>query len=69
MGYREGNQWYSADGVAVNDLESITPSGYVVPQPYLVQGVSADDDVSSSAFEIINLRLILCQNCFFFSYF
>ena len=51
MGYREGNQWYSSDGVAVNDLESITPSGYVVPQPYLVQGVSTDDDVSSNAFE------------------
>tara|TARA_A200000113_G_C8844609_1_gene348136 strand:+ start:1 stop:1665 length:1665 start_codon:yes stop_codon:yes gene_type:complete len=51
MGYREGNQWYSSNGVAVNDLESITPSGYVVPQPYLVQGVSTDDDVSSNAFE------------------
>ncbi|MCH1612097.1 MAG: carboxypeptidase-like regulatory domain-containing protein, partial [Flavobacteriales bacterium] len=51
MGYRDGNQWFSSDGVAVNDLESITPSGYVVPQPYLVQGVSTDDDVSSSAFE------------------
>ena len=51
MGYRQGNQWYSSDGVAVNDLESITPSGYVVPQPYLVQGVSTDDDVSSNAFE------------------
>jgi hypothetical protein len=51
MGYREGNQWYSSDGVAVNDLESITPSGYVVPQPYLVQGVSTDDNVSSNAFE------------------
>ena len=51
MGYRDGNQWFSSDGVAVNDLESITPSGYVVPQPYLVQGVSTDDDVSSNAFE------------------
>jgi len=51
MGYREGTQWYSSDGVAVNDIESIVPSGYVVPQPYLVQGVSTDDDVSSNAFE------------------
>ena len=51
MGYREGTQWYSSDGVAVNDIESIVPSGYVVPQPYLVQGVSTDDDVSSNAFK------------------
>ena len=52
MGYRDGSQWFSSDGVAVNDLESITPSGYVVPQPYLVQGVSTDDDVSSNAFTL-----------------
>ena len=51
MGYRQGTQWYSSDGVAVNDIESIVPSGYVVPQPYLAQGVSTDDDVSSNAFE------------------
>ena len=51
MGYREGNQWYTSNGVAVNDLETITPSGYVVPQPYLSQGVSTDDNVSSNAFE------------------
>ena len=51
MGYRQENQWYTSDGVAVNDLETITPSGYVVPQPYLAQGVSTDDDVSSNAFE------------------
>ena len=50
MGYRQDNQWYSSDGVAVNDIESITPSGYVVPQPYLADGISTDDDVSSNAF-------------------
>ena len=57
MGYREGNQWYTSNGVAVNDLESITPSGYVVPQPYLVQGVSTDDDVSSNAVSYTHLTL------------
>ncbi len=51
MGYRQDNQWYSSDGVAVNDIESITPSGYVVPQPYLADGISTTDDVSSNAFE------------------
>jgi hypothetical protein len=51
LGYREGNQWYSSEGVAVNDIESVVPSGYVVPQPYLAEGVSANDNVSSDAFE------------------
>jgi hypothetical protein len=51
LGYREGNQWYSSAGVAVNDIESVVPSGYVVPQPYLAEGVSADEDVSSESFE------------------
>ena len=51
MGYREGTQWYSSDGTAVNDIQSIVPSGYVVPQPYLAEGISPDDDVTSDAFE------------------
>ncbi len=51
LGYREGNQWYSSEGVALNDIESVVPSGYVVPQPYLAEDVSVNDDVSSDAFE------------------
>ena len=50
-GYRSGDQWYTAQGVAVNDLEDIIPSGFVIPQPYLAQDVSPTDNVSSSAFE------------------
>lgn len=50
-GYRSGDQWYTAQGVAVNDLEDIIPSGFVIPQPYLASGISSTDDVSSSAFE------------------
>ncbi len=50
-GYRSENQWYTADGVAVNDIEDIVPSGYVIPQPYLASGVSSSDNVSSNAFE------------------
>jgi hypothetical protein len=63
MGYRDGNQWFSSDGVAVNDLESITPSGYVVPQPYLVQGVSTYDDVSSNAFEDYKPQINIVTYC------
>ena len=50
-GYRSGTQWYNAQGVAVNDLEDIIPSGFVIPQPYLADGVDATEDVNSSAFE------------------
>ena len=50
-GYRSGDQWYTAQGVAVNDLEDIIPSGFVIPQPYLASGISPTDNVSSSAFE------------------
>jgi len=50
-GYRDGNQWYTADGIAVNDIEEIIPSGFVVPQPYLAEGTSSSDNVSSNAFE------------------
>jgi len=50
-GYRSGDQWFTAQGVAVNDLEDIIPSGFVIPQPYLAQDVSPTDNVSSSAFE------------------
>ena len=49
-GYRDGNQWYTADGIAVNDIEEIVPSGFVVPQPYLAEGTSPNDNVSSNAF-------------------
>ena len=48
-GYRDGNQWYTADGIAVNDIEEIVPSGFVVPQPYLAEGTSPNDNVSSNA--------------------
>ena len=50
-GYRLENQWYTADGIAVNDIEEIVPSGFDVPQPYLAEGISTDDNVSSNAFE------------------
>jgi hypothetical protein len=50
-GYRSGNQWYTSEGIAVNDLEDIIPSGYVIPQPYLAEGVEPTDDISSDAFE------------------
>ena len=41
-GYRSGTQWYNAQGVAVNDLDEVIPSGFLVPQPYLADGVDAD---------------------------
>ena len=50
-GYRSENQWYTSSGVAVNDIEEIVPSGFVVPQPYLADDVSPNDNVSSNAFE------------------
>ena len=50
-GYRSGTQWYNAQGVAVNELEDIITSGFVIPQPYLADGVDATEDVNSSAFE------------------
>ena len=50
-GYRSGDQWYTSQGIAVNDLEDIIPSGFVIPQPYLAQNVSPTDNVSSSAFK------------------
>jgi hypothetical protein len=50
-GYRLENQWYTSGGVAVNDIEEIVPSGFVVPQPYLSEGVTSDDNVNQTAFE------------------
>ena len=38
-------------GIAVNDIDEVKSSEYLVPQPYLAEGVSPDDNVSSNAFE------------------
>ena len=51
LGYRDGQQWYSSTGIAVNDIDEVKSSEYLVPQPYLAEGVSPDDNVSSNAFE------------------
>ena len=51
LGYRDGQQWYAANGTAVTDPDEVKSSEFLVPQPYLAQGVSPDDAVSSNAFE------------------
>ncbi len=47
-GYREGNQWYNADGTEITDPTLIYTAAGVAP--YLADGVSPDDEVSSNAF-------------------
>jgi hypothetical protein len=48
-GYREGNQWYNADGTEITDPTLIYTAAGVAP--YLAEGVSPDDEVSSNAFQ------------------
>ena len=42
LGYRDGQQWYSSSGIAVNDVDEVKSSEYLVPQPYLAEGVSPE---------------------------
>ena len=43
LGYRDGQQWYAANGIAVTDPDEVKASEFLVPQPYLAAGVSPDD--------------------------
>lgn len=48
-GYRDGSTWYNADGIEITDPTTImSPNGIA---PYLADGVSDSDPVSSAAFE------------------
>lgn len=47
-GYRVDNQWYNADGTEITDPTLIYTAAGVAP--YLADGVSPDDEVSSIAF-------------------
>lgn len=56
-GYRDGNTWYNAEGVEVSDPKTIeSPNGIA---PYLAEGVSDDDEISSNAFEDYNPSIIV----------
>jgi len=48
-GYRVGKQWYNAEGTEISNPEDIYTSAGVAP--YLADGVSAADNISSNAFE------------------
>ncbi|HAE31172.1 MAG TPA: hypothetical protein DCF89_08655 [Flavobacteriales bacterium] len=47
-GYREGSNWFNADGTPITDPSLIYTAAGVAP--YLADGVSPDDEVSSNAF-------------------
>jgi hypothetical protein len=56
-GYRDGSTWYNADGIEITDPKTIeSPNGIA---PYLADGVSDSDPISSAAFEDYTPSLII----------